>query len=600
MSITGSEQWMYNAGGGFYPYTIDQSLRSTFADSSFLEITPSSAGDRQKFTFSAWIKRGLVNGTFQNIFAAEGDGGGESAAIRFDSSERLDFIFITDGADTITGRLITNRVFRDTSSWYHIVLAQDTTNGTGGNRIRLYVNGVEETSFATDTNPTQNDNGQFGATVIHRIGAECHNGNQEFDGYIADANYINGTQLGPDSFGETKSGVWVPKDTSGLTFGTNGFRLEFKQTGTSQNASGIGADTSGETNHFALTNLVASNVVLDSPTNNFSVLKIAGAPAESGAVLSQGNLKCESTAGTSARNMERSFTSTLLLKAGFKWYVEHYVTDTDFAFGLSPEHSGKIQHDSNNSRYCLIYNTGGAVMNFQSFTGVFGNDEGTTVVSTGDVVGMFVDMTVTPPQVTWSLNGEWGNGSAANQSNPTSFITLSSDFTSTDTDNPGDLVVWVNSIAGGQATSSILNFGQDSTFGSISAGGNTDANGRGDFKYAVPSDGLALCAANLPELAIDPANDETPEDYFNTLLYTGNGANGRALTGVGFQPDWTWIKSRSAARDHKITDSVRGVNKEIGSQTSAAEVTRTNGLSAFGSDGFTVGSESGYNNSGDT
>ena len=291
-----------------------------------------------------------------------------------------------------------------------------------------------------------------------------------------------------------------PSDYSWLSYGTNGFKLAFQDSGA------LGDDTSGNGHDFTSSGLAAHDQMLDSPTNNFSVLKIAGAPAESGAVLSQGNLKCESTAGTSARNMERSFTSTLLLKAGFKWYVEHYVTDLDFAFGISPEQSGKIAYNSNNSRYCLMYAKGGSVQNFQSFTGIFGTSESTNVVSVGDVVGMFVDMTVTPPQVTWSLNGQWGDGSAANQSNPTTFITLSSDFTSTDTDNPGDLVVWVNSIAGGQATSSILNFGQDSTFtGSISAGGNTDANGRGDFKYAVPSDGLALCAANYARTSHRPS-----------------------------------------------------------------------------------------------
>jgi hypothetical protein len=578
MSIVGSPQWMYNPSTSFYPHEISQSCRFEDGDSPYL--TKSVTHNRKTFTISFWAKRGNIKRVFAyGVYIS----GNEVAVIEFDdSNHNLSFYDYSSGYRM---RLTTNAVLRDTAAWYHTVFAVDTTQSTASDRVKIYINGSQVTSFLHSTYPSQSLDLLFGAGNTTRIGTEGTNNREHFDGYLAEFHLIDGLQLTPSSFGQFKSGIWTPADTSGLTYGSGGVRLQF------QDSSALGDDTSGNGNDFTASGLGADDQVIDSPTNNFSVLKIAGTPAESGAVLSQGNLKCESTAGTSARNMERSFTSTLLLKAGFKWYVEHYVTDTDFTFGLSPEQSGKIQHDSNNSRYCVVYNTGGAVMNFQSFTGVFGNDDNSVVVSTGDVVGMLVDMTVTPPKVTWSLNGQWGNGSAANQSNPTSFITLSSDFTSTDTDHPGDLVVWVGSIAGGQATSSILNFGQDSTFaGSISAGNNTDANSRGDFKYAVPSDALALCTANLPDPGIDPAGGESPTDYFDTILYTGDGSSSREIDGLSFQPDWIWFKQRSGSADnHRLHDVVRGNTKHLSSDEGYAEGTESNTLLSFDNDGFTIG-----------
>ena len=144
------------------------------------------------------------------------------------------------------------------------------------------------------------------------------------------------------------------------------------------------------------------------------------------------------------------------------------------------------------------------------------------------------------------------------------------------------------------------NFGQDSTFGgTISAGGNADANGFGDFKYAPPSGYVALSSANLPVLDdIDPAQTDTdyPQKQFNCIAYTGTGSS-NAVTGLGFRPDLVVIKNRSGTQGTKWTDSSRGVTKVLQSATTSAESTDTNGLTAFGSDGFTVGSDAGYNGS---
>ena len=573
----GSSQWMY-ASGGFYPHEIDQSIRFASESSSYLQRAVTH--NRKTFTYAFWFKRTNISRQF--IYGNFSDSS-NVCSISFDGTPYIKLNDAQSGSSQID--IASVNVQRDSSAWAHYVAAVDTTQSTESDRVKIYINGTQQTTLDSGRNtfPSQNHDTKFGDGGTARIGTEGTNARLFLNCYLAEFHIIDGSALGPDSFGETKNGIWVPKDTSGLTYGSGGVRLQF------QDSSSLGDDTSGNGNDFTSSGLGTDHQVIDTPTNNFSVLKIAGTPAESGAVLSQGNLKCESTAGTSARNMERSFTSTHLMTAGSKWYVEHYVTDLDFAFGLSPEQSGKIQHDSNNSRYCLMYAKGGSVQNFQSFTGIFGNDENTNVVSVGDVVGMFVDMTVTPPKVTWSLNGQWGNGSAANQSNPTTFITLSSDFTSTDTDHPGDLVVWVNSIAGGQATSSVLNFGQDSTFaGAITAGGNTDANGRGDFKYAVPSGGLALCTANLPNPGIDPNDGEDPTDYFTTVIWTANGSDQTITT--GFDPDFLWYKRRNGAGDHYLIDALRGVGGgsfALNTNNNAAEGGGGN-ADMLGTNGFTL------------
>ena len=146
------------------------------------------------------------------------------------------------------------------------------------------------------------------------------------------------------------------------------------------------------------------------------------------------------------------------------------------------------------------------------------------------------------------------------------------------------------------------NFGQDSSFAGVAtAQGNADANGIGDFYYAPPSGFLALCTANLPDpvATVDPAQGGSPQDYFNTVLWTGNGGT-QSITGVGFQPDWVWIKDRSEADHHVLTDSIRGVTKSLFSNLTNAEVVSAQDLTSFGADGFTVGTNDRVNGSSDT
>ena len=213
-------------------YNLTRSLRTRASVPAYLGRAPATTTNRQTWTWSCWVKRGTL-GSFQRLFGATTNANDETNGIRFNSSDQLDFIWITTGASTITGRLITTQVFRDPSAWYHIVLAVDTTQATAANRFKLYINGTQVTAFGTATYPSQNDNGYVNQATLHRINAEANGTgastpNQTFDGYSTEINFIDGQQLTPSSFGSTNAltGVWQPAAFTG-SYGTNGFFLQF-------------------------------------------------------------------------------------------------------------------------------------------------------------------------------------------------------------------------------------------------------------------------------------------------------------------------------------------------------------------------------------
>ncbi len=241
----GSSQWMYNASSGFYSYRINQSLRFNDGDSAYLTRDPSSAGDRQKFTYSVWFKRSALSAAEIDLFSA-----GDSSTDRFEiilssaNPNQLEIYMNTSGT---IGDLITTQVFRDVSAWYHLVVAFDTTQSTASNRVKIYINGSQITSFATETYPSQNFNTAVNSTSNQYISKRNYVNDRYYDGYMAEVNMIDGQQLTPASFGETKEGVWVPKSSSGLTFGTNGFYLPFKSDAVSEGfnvVTYLGNDTS--------------------------------------------------------------------------------------------------------------------------------------------------------------------------------------------------------------------------------------------------------------------------------------------------------------------------------------------------------------------
>jgi len=597
-------------GLGAKDYEIERSIRNDQGTAdvnsgSNFEHTYSSAGNQKTFTISVWVKKcgtpgNLGDGDDQySIFSTGGGGSGAQQGNLFFYNDDS-FRFTSQPQPSANAQFVTNRKFRDPSAWYHIVVAVDTTQATQSNRVKIYINGVQETDFSTATYPSQNDDLQYNIAARHRIGSNSLGSNLSHtygnhNGYIAEFNFIDGTALTPSSFGETnsKTGQWVPKKFSG-SYGTNGFHLNFSDN-SNTTAATLGKDSSGNGNNFTPNNFVTGDSVKDSPTNNFATFRLYGTPAASGASLAEGNLKFTTGSSGSARNLNRQGISTFLPTYG-KWYAEVRVTggDENNFIGVSAYQLG-IAPTSNNSRYVYYYgpdgekyvNTNGSESNSTHGAG-YGND---------DIVGIYIDMDAGTPTVYFSKNGQWADGSGnSDESTPTSGITLGDTFFTTDAGGHTGIGIIVSSASSGSSVNYQANFGQDSTFsGLTTAGGNTDANAIGDFKYTVPTGAKAMCTANLSDPTI-----KLPDKHFDTLLWTGNSTDNRAITGLNFQPDFTWIKRRSGgAMSHFVVDSLRsntdsgggnGNDGPLTTNSNATEAAQTDGgFESFNSDGFTLG-----------
>jgi len=525
-----------NAGGDFYPYTVDYSARFNDNDSAQLGRTPSSAGNRKTWTYSVWIKRSTL-GTRQILFGScPNTASNDLTWLTCGIDETTDVVRIA-GWNTSWKR--TNAVLRDTSSWYHLVFVWDTTQATGSDRSAIYINGIEAT-YQNNNSPSLNTDYAVNDTKYHTIGSrQTWSADSYFDGYMAQACFVDGQALDPTSFGEFKNGVWVPKDVSGLTFGTNGFLLDFS------NSAALGTDSSGNSNNWTPSGLTSSDQMIDTPTSNWATLNPLQRIRNQPVTYAEGNLYVQYDGSDNAGEV---VLSTIRLPDTGKWYFEGIKTGgTYYSFGVNTE---------------IYSDTKDAI--------TWGN------TATGRV-GVMVDC---------DTNTMYGyvNG------------TLTTTTSITSEHRYFKAHVWsLNGSGRGQV---VVNFGQNGTFnGTTTAQGNTDANGLGDFYYAPPSGALALCTANLPEPTIGPNSDTTSDENFNTVLYTGNGST-QSITGVGFQPDLIWVKGRDYASNHWLTDVIRGTGSIISTSTSTIYSGLTNAVTSFDSDGFSLGNDGAHNASG--
>ena len=445
-------------------YEVENSLRFEDGDNANLTFTPSSAvtSERKTFTISCWVKRGSNFGTTEFMWEMGGnDNANERIIARFDTNNRLNV------NDSSTAFRIPNRLFRDPSAWYHIVVAFDTTDSTADNRVKVYVNGVQETSFLTSNNPGQNDTKGFSHNSEHTIGRTNIDNGSPFDGYMTEFHAVGGSQLDATAFGKfNENGVWIPKKYTG-SHGTNGFYLEFKQTGTSQNSSGIGADTSGNDNHFAVNNLAAIDITTDTCTNNFCTGNpIAKYINDTNVTFSEGNVKGVAGAVATSYNFLGTFGS-----ANMNFYFEAKATNVD-------------QNNDTRIGVVPVDSTAGIAINGEHNQVVYRGDG--SVVSTGETAlnsqgnitdGMIVGVAVDPDNnVKWYLNG-----------------TLTSTQSINSTYRGPVYMPYFRHVNSGTVE---FNFGNPSF--SISSG-NSDANGYGNFEYSVPSGYYALCTKNLGE-----------------------------------------------------------------------------------------------------
>ena len=720
--------------GSFFSQTIDQSLRCN-GSNEYLTRTPSSSGNRRTWTYSAWVKLGVDGVRFTPIEAYSNGTNFDMFNIHTDG--RILFYTVTSAVDY--GGLTTQRL-RDPSAWYHIVFRFDSTQSTAADRIRIYINGTQQETtnpFATDygTLP-QNYDSFINHTVPNHI-MKNTNSSQYGQGYIAEIHHIDGTSYGPDTFGETKDGVWIPKEVSGVSYGTNGFHLTFAdsnyigrdksgsktlvtspsfstfgggdtnftsaeyaeafdnilstdcdRTGsggiiditpsssvtpvshTMINASssaytaasrpnsvllqgsndnggswttiddltnGSGANTittssfsnttsyaklrlnisenhggsntrfaqyivfasddngDGE-NIFFKNNLVASDVVPDSPTNNFAVLNVLdksiGSPT-----ISEGNLKISG----SGSGYDGTY-ATIAVTSG-KWYAEFlYISgDNRGFFGIAREE--RLPYINSGSYLGNILDTYGLDFRARAYTGTSATSSSgsqlfdQTNFDTGDIGLLCFDVDagklwfgrrdVSGSTTIWYDSSGNNNGDPSAGSNPT--------YTFTATGS-----TWYIGCHDYAGTGLMANFGQDGSFaGEITSQGVSDANGIGDFNY-IEDGFLALCTSNLPDPTIGPGQSEQADDNFNTVLWTGNNSASRGITGVGFQPDFVWTKSRNTTSyHHQFHNSVRGASAGAlyPSLTNAEDSSYP--ISSFDSDGFTTtsGSQNGQNTS---
>jgi len=529
--------FLKSSGGG---YQISRSVRLRSSASAYLNRTPASASNRKTFTFSAWLKRGQLGSSEYSIFTGYTDANNRWL-VRFESDT---FRIFWNVAGT-SNELITSAIFRDPSAWYHFVVAVDTTQATNTNRIKVYVNGVEQT--LTGTYIPQNTDTQWNNNVVQQIGRK-DTGGGFFDGYITEINSIDGQALTPSSFGETNAvtGVWQPKAYSG-TYGTNGFELNFSDN-SAATAAAIGKDYSGNGNNWTPNNISVTagttyDSMLDVPTlyadggngrGNYAVLN----PLSLGSTvtLSNGNLTMTEV-GTYATTV-----SSIGVTSG-KWYAEMTVGSNTYAgtcgvarLGYSP--TSRLGFQANtwayNSDGGLYYNSTQLTPTQATFT-------------TGDVIGIELDVD--------NLTIKFYK----NNTLQTQFYTAA---------NSGLTAGEFYFATGHINSTSNWNFGQR------------------PFSYTPPTGFVALNTQNLPTPTI--SNGAT---VMAATLYTGTGATqsiSNSANGVSFQPDFVWVKKRSGAEQHELQDSVRGATKRLASNLTDAETTVAGSISSFNSNGFTV------------
>ena len=441
---------------------------------SYLSRTISSNGSKRTFTFSAWVKRSEIT-SYNPLFGHISNSSTDYFAIGFNNSDQLFAESIASGNNQIVVK--TNRLFRDTNSWYHIVVAVDTTQATASNRVKIYINGVQESSFHTSTYPSQNadiDVNVSGEPMV--VGGMYDPVNNYFDGYISHAAFVDGQALAQTVFGETDStsGIWKFKAPSGVTWGTNGFHLKF------ENSGALGTDSSGNTNTFTVNGNLKQ--ALDTPSGVHATLNPLHRGTELGnATFSNGNLKHEGT--SSGSNYPYTF-STLAASQG-KWYAEFkaVVADTTM-IGIASGIADSFLGGTASAKGYALYGNNGNL-----FTSGSGSSYG-SALSNNDILGVAMDLDNN--KLYFHKNGTYHNSG-----DPTSGATGTGAVSITAPADNGTGVYHFACGKSGSATTSIeANFGNGyfGTTAITSAG----SNGNGSlFEYNVPSGYYALNTKNI-------------------------------------------------------------------------------------------------------
>ena len=531
-------------------YQISRSLRFNSADSAYLARTPASASNQQIWTINTWVKRSKL-GTLQTLLRVSGV---PFVLIDFTADDKFSVDIYNGSVEYI---LKTTQVFRDVSAWGMMTIAVDTTQATASNRVKIYWNGVQITSFVTADYPPQNNNTALNSTAITYIGGNVPSSNQFTDFYLTEFNLIDGQQLTPSSFGETNTdtGVWQPKFYAG-TYGTNGFYLNFSDN-SNTTAATLGKDYSGNgnnwtPNNFSVTAGAGNDSLVDSPTS-YGVDTGAGGEVR-GNYATWNPLKSDSSTSTyQDGNLQVTFpsgaaggiaTATMAVSSG-KFYWEITVGGTD---GNTQPKIGVISPTVNTQTSASV-----DIGDYGYAYGRNGNKSilGTVTAygasfTTGDVIGFALDM------------------------------------------DAGTLVCYKNNSSQGTLVtglSGLLQPGITAYNGYI----QTANFGQRPFAYTAPSGFKALCTQNLPTPTIGATSATLANKYIDVVLRTGAGGGTYSTTVNMANGALLWDKPRNQASSHFLFDSVRGISKTLSSNLTNAENTYTTWYTNFGSSSYTTG-----------
>ena len=577
MSLTGNNI-LGGASGQTTGYDIDQSLRFNDDDGTYLsKAAPGAAGNLNNWTISVWLKRGqttgLLAGSWEYQFFSQGDVSSNPVSTMsfYSSGANTDKIAI-GMYGTSDSNLVCNwtsdSLYRDYSAWYHVVVKWDNTQSAAADILKVYVNG-EVVSGTFTTSPSNGTTTVVNKDFKQFLGKYVY-GTQPnwWDGYMAEYNFIDGQSLTSASFGETNSDTnqWVPIEYEG-TYGTQGWYLNFSD------SSSLGADSSGNGNNFTANVLAATDQVLDSPTNNFATLNPLynwSTSTDADRTYSEGNLK-----GSSSATGWKTVASSQAIESG-KWYWEATCFgDFNWQLGLartdlSTTLNVGLELAGSYCVYCSAASTGGYFVNSTNTSDsnlVWAADD-VIMCAYDDATGYF-----------WlGKNGTWLNSGNPASGSGYIFTVISADR--------GNMVPAFSYYASTDGMR--FNFGADSSFQGLKTAQGNGGVGE-DFYYTPPTGFKALNTDNLDDPAI-----ALPTDHFNTVLYAGDNATSRSITGIGFQPDFSWIKNRTSSCDHVLFDVVRGVadtaaGKQLSSNLTSAEPSNTNGhVKSFDSDGFSL------------
>ena len=536
-------------------YQISRSVRLRKSASAYFSRTPGSSGNRKTWTLSAWAK---ICSSSNNDILSVYNSGTDFCRLYFDlwSANQIALYWYNG---SLAATVASANLLRDPSAWYHLMWVVDTTQSTASNRVKLYVNGVQITTFSTAgalNYPSQNSDLPINNNVAHNIGAFSGTGN--FDGYLTEINFIDGQALTPSSFGETDpiTGSWVAKKYTG-TYGTNGFYLNFSDNSAATSTT-IGKDYSGNGNNWTPNNISVTagttyDSMLDVPSGNgyadggngrgnYATLNPLSVAAGYTNTFSNGNLTVASNGAVNCFGY-----STIEVSSG-KWYFEGVAGVTGSTIGIWKITSATTTFFINPNENYRYYSGDGKV-----YTGASSGSATVATYSTwttGDVIGVALDMD--NGKVFFSKNGVWqGSSDPAAGTNPTA------------TGLTGSWGFGVNAGA--------------------TSGDNVTANfGQRPFSYTPPTGFKALNTTNLSDPTVKKGSS-----YFDINLRTGNGST-TTVTGIPFAPDLVWVKARNNVMSHNLFDRVRGAQNALYSNLTDAETSTTN-LTAFTGDGYTVG-----------